>query len=119
MSIEINYENNNVNEVQSLINQTENDFNLLDKFSSYTRLICVIAWIQRFLTNARTHEKIQVSLNTTELNKAFKIVVKLVQKSAFSTEVNIIQQKKALHKSNKLIQLNVFLDEDCVLQVGG
>ena len=82
MPVEIYYENN-LSEAQSLINQIESHCDILEKFSSYKKINRVIAWIKRFSTN----EKIKGPLNTTELNKACKTVIQLVQQSAFSTEI--------------------------------
>ena len=45
---EINYENNNLNETQFFVNQTKANFNILNKFSTYTKLIRVVACVERF-----------------------------------------------------------------------
>ena len=59
-------------------------------------LIRVMTWIEKFLTNTRSFEKIKSSLRTTEFNKAYKILIKLVHQFAFSTEIKVVSAEKML-----------------------
>ncbi|GFX74721.1 integrase catalytic domain-containing protein [Trichonephila clavipes] len=70
----------------------------LDKFYSYMKVVRTVAFIFRFYHNSKSVSKVTGPLNTHELETSIK---------------------KPLPKSSKLQSLNVFLDSEGILRVGG
>ena len=87
----------------------------LNRFSSWSRLLKVIARIKR-LNSKQNHPGKHVSVKERE--RAAKSVVKLVQEEAFSQEMEILQKGKSLKNSSPLFRLNPIL-EGGALRVGG
>lgn len=106
---------------------------LLTRFSSWTKLIHVIAYIKRFIQNSKPNMSIKgnetktpylekkVCKNTQpsfqELDQATKQVLRLVQQESFQKEISILLEKKPLTTSLK--RLSPFLDEEGLLRIGG
>ena len=96
---------------------------LLDRFSSFTRLKRVTAWVRRFVGNsrARSHgrDRTRGPLSSTELADAETYWVATVQVSSFPREVSSLRRGSELSPKSKLLPLRPFLDRDGVLRVGG
>lgn len=92
---------------------------LITKSSSFLKLLRVTAWILRFLHNSKSPSKTKGSLLAQELNCARTTIVKMVQQEQFASEIKLIANNKPLPTSSKLISLNVFLDQQGILRVGG
>ncbi|GFX00824.1 integrase catalytic domain-containing protein [Trichonephila clavipes] len=77
----------------SAVLSTGVDYSLsfLDKFSSYMKVVRTVAWIFRFYHNSKSVSK----------------------------ELTLLKCNKPLPKSSKLQSLNVFLDSEGILRVGG
>ncbi|CAH2218476.1 jg24628 [Pararge aegeria aegeria] len=89
---------------------------LLNRFSSYTKLQRSIAWILRFRN--RIHAPIQSRcLNTEELNAAQEALIRLVQESYFTDEIDRLSKNITFIPSLK--KLSPFLDAGGFLRVGG
>lgn len=58
-------------------------------------------------------------LSSDELEQAMKKIVRQVQTEEFALELNILRKNKTVPKSNSLIALSPFLDEDGIIRVGG
>ncbi|XP_025835281.1 uncharacterized protein LOC108742837 isoform X2 [Agrilus planipennis] len=113
------------------------NFNIFNRFSSYSKLIRTTAYLIRFIKNCREAIKVRnISTNVTqnknrarkELNKplssielecATNYLVKLSQQQTFSKEILELEKFKKLSKTSNLLQLNPFLDESRLLRVGG
>ena len=89
----------------------------IQRYSSYTHLVRVIAWIFRVVT--RSHLFSSTPLSVTELSRAKTWLFKQAQAKMFPDAVEILQKKKPLPLSNSLQPLNPFLDADGLLRVGG
>lgn len=90
------------------------------QFSSLTKLIRVVAWMQRFVHNSRYPlEKEQGFLTAEQINKAQICLIREVQREAFSEELQCIFHSARIPKGSPLRDLNVFLDSHGVLRVGG
>ena len=87
------------------------------KFSSYSHLIRVAAWVFRVVTcsNLFTHTPVTVS----ELSKAKIWLSKQAQVQMFPDTMEILKKGQPLLLSNPLRPLNPFLDADGLLRVGG
>lgn len=103
----------------SLTTQSSLATDLLEKFSSNTKIIRIVAWILRFLHNLKVNQKSKGHLQVPELIRAEQTVIKLLQTSAYAAEIQLIKSKKPLPKSSKLLTLNPFIDSDGILRVGG
>lgn len=100
----------------------EDVFNgLLYKYSSIHKLKRVTAYCFRFIENIRkkTADKKQDTLSVCELSSALQFWIKHVQQREFLTEINCCKNDDELPRGNRLIPLNLFLDDNKVLRVGG
>lgn len=93
--------------------QKDNNFNLLEKYSSIDKLRQIIAYCLRFKYRAS-----DANLTVTELNSANQRLIKLTQATAFSEEINPCLTGKSLSNKSRLLPLNPFLDADGILRVG-
>ena len=97
---------------------------LISKFSSFTRLKRVTAWIMRFIGNCRLKLKKQSmtsesQLSVTELQKAEIYWLSIIQKQYFPEEIARLNKDHELHKSSPLLPLHPFVDGDGLIRVGG
>lgn len=103
------------------------DISILSKFSSWTKLIHVIAYILRFIHCCRkkqnpprimvTEEGSSHILSLQEIDLATTQVLRLVQKEAFPTAIATLQKNVRL--SGPLQRLSPFLDKNGLIRVGG
>lgn len=95
--------------------------NLLNRHESITRVVRTLAWISRFITQARSKQCVKHSnyLTSAELNSAYTAVSKLIQGNYFNEEIASIQNKGYVRSSSKITGLNPFLDNEGLLRVGG
>ncbi|XP_011859009.1 PREDICTED: uncharacterized protein LOC105556522 [Vollenhovia emeryi] len=91
-----------------------NDCSFLKKYSSYSRLLRVTALCLRF----RPKNTYRGQLGTTEINDAETRIIKIIQESCFSRELNELANGRPAKKSN-IAALNPFLDENGLIRVGG
>ncbi|GFX75459.1 integrase catalytic domain-containing protein [Trichonephila clavipes] len=105
----------------SVVLSTGVDFSLsfLDKFSSYMKVVRTVACIFIFYHNSKSVSKVIGPLYTHELETSIKKVVKLLQNGEYHRELTLLKCNKPLPKSSKLQSLNVFLDYEGILRVGG
>ncbi|GFS87441.1 integrase catalytic domain-containing protein [Trichonephila clavipes] len=105
----------------SVVLSTGVDYSLsfLDKFSSYMKVVRTVARIFRFYRNFKSVSKVTGPLYTHELETSIKKVLKLLQNGEYLTELTLLKCNKPLPKSSKLQSLNVFLDSEGILRVGG
>ncbi|XP_046976652.1 uncharacterized protein LOC124542811 [Vanessa cardui] len=100
---------------------TRNTTLQLENFDSLSDLLKTISYCRRFLNYCKTknNETGPSALTTEELESALKIIIKIVQKEQFETEIQNVKIKKTVNKKSKLKRLNPYLDEDGILRVGG
>lgn len=94
---------------------------ILDKYSSLTKLLRIVAFCRRWITKRsvqQTKETFQ-SLAKRELDDAMICCIKLCQRMEFANEISEIKKYGFLKtRSSKLISLTPFMDNG-VLRVGG
>lgn len=90
---------------------------LLNKFSSLDKIKAIVAWCLRFSYNCRTRPRITRSLSDTDLADALLIIVKHVQLDIFSNEIENLLSNRPVSKP--LRKLNLFVDQQGILRVGG
>ena len=93
---------------------------LLDvhKFSSYTTLLRVVAWVLLFLRNLRAADKSLGELTASELNNSRHQLLQLVQRDTFSNEYDALLQDRPLQASSKIVQFQPFLQHK-LIHLGG
>ena len=74
-------------------------------------------WI-RGITKPRPSE-ITTPINMELLEKAQKMIFKMLQQHPFSHEISSLKSNTIIHRSSSLFRLDPFLDTDGVLRVGG
>ncbi|XP_071053585.1 uncharacterized protein [Onthophagus taurus] len=90
------------------------------KFSSLTRLKRVVAYMIRFCNNCKpANTKRADSLKSDELRDAMSFIIRCSQQQSFLNEISFLKNAKNIPKKNPLAKLNVFLDNDGILRVGG
>jgi len=94
--------------------------NLINRFSTFRRLIRVIATCLRFANLCRKKEVDPSSpLTVEELEYAKQCLIKMEQLSAFGSEIESLRKNIAIAKSSKLKHLNPFQDQNGLLRIGG
>lgn len=94
----------------------------LKKFSDWSRAVKAIARLKRFIKEFKgIQERTNKVTHLEERKETEVFIIKLVQREVFAEEIKKIraQRVNALHKHNRLKQLNAFLDKSDVLRVGG
>ncbi|XP_018370056.1 PREDICTED: uncharacterized protein LOC108765710 [Trachymyrmex cornetzi] len=98
-------------------------YDIINRYSSLTRLKRVVATYIRFKTNCTqsksNSQRLCGPLTTDELQQAMTIIIKCHQKEAFACELHHIQRNKAVDSHSKILSLNPVLDQEGVLRVGG
>ncbi|XP_067040969.1 uncharacterized protein [Acropora muricata] len=91
------------------------------RFSSWTRLLRVHAWVSRFLDNCclSKDQRITGELTTDEIRNAENQIIAQAQQQAFPDEYRMLAQGKNLPHSSKLLQLRPVLDEDELVRCNG
>ena len=91
------------------------------KFSSWTRFRRVIAWMYRFIDNARLTSERRATglLSVDELTRAELIAVKRAQMESFPDDCEALLKNLPLPPKSKLLALNPYVDENGLLRVGG
>ena len=93
----------------------------LARYSSYSRALTVMVYVQRFLRNCKVpvSERTFGSPLVEELEKAKKILIRQEQIKTFTSEFRELKRGRPVHKQSKLVYLTPFLDEDDIIRVGG
>ena len=93
---------------------------IIEYFSSWTRICKSVAWFCRFVRYLRDHSSVESGpLTASEICHARCLIVRFVQRAHFPQEYSDLSAGKVLRPSSKLIQLDPFLDSDGLLRVGG
>lgn len=98
------------------------DESLISNYSSYQRLIRIVAIILRFTFNSRTTNKFKPRygpLTVIELRQSLLQLVRLVQHNVFATEIHSIQANKPLSNKSKLNGLTPYIDVEGILRIRG
>ena len=98
----------------------------LDRYSSFTRLKRVTAWMLRFVNNCRGSKGNQTGTNrkdpflsVEELTAAENYWISISQEAHFKEEISILASDKSLPPKSCVLPLHPFLDSSGVLRVGG
>ncbi|XP_057671219.1 uncharacterized protein LOC130902947 [Diorhabda carinulata] len=106
--------------VNLLISCSENDF--IKHFSDVNKLKRITAYIRCFYLNCKAKGNSELSnsgpLEVSELDGALNCLTKLSQGEFFHRDINKLNKNKPAADC-KIISLNLFLDRDGILRVGG
>ncbi|XP_034935131.1 uncharacterized protein [Chelonus insularis] len=91
---------------------------IIKKYSSYSKLCRIVAYCHRFC-QALLRQRLSGPLKAEELEKAERTIMRWVQQEKFEPELNCLIHGRELPKKSKLRSLNVFLDENKIIRVGG
>nr|XP_033200220.1 uncharacterized protein LOC117162454 [Bombus vancouverensis nearcticus] len=91
------------------------DYSLLERYSSWPKLIRIIARCLRW----RQERNRSAPLTVTELRITHNELIKLLQNIHFSEEIRTLQKDRNAAIKGKLTRLNPFIDKEGILRVGG
>ena len=93
----------------------------LERYSSYSKLRRIIAWVVRFVRNCKSsNTRKSGPLTTDELSKADVVLLSLAQTDDFRSEIQALEKKKSLPRSSPLRTLHPIIDTTTgLLRVGG
>jgi hypothetical protein len=117
-------ENSTIPEIKTscclLVNAADTDNSLFERFSSFSKLVRVVAYILRFVNNMRTGERnMSRHLSCEELKQAHNCIIKVTQKQAFREDIHFLEKHGKVPQNSKLISLSPFIDDTGLLRVGG
>lgn len=96
------------------------DFN---KFSNLNKLKRTVAYVLRFISNLRNKQSKQTGcLSADELLESQRLLSRIAQMQSFPSLYNNLSKNlplKGCKEANKVLNLNVFLDESKLIRVGG
>lgn len=105
-----------------LNNNPNNDLVNFNRYSSFIKIQRVYAYVFRFVNNRKGKSERSLgtlSLSVTELNRSLMFLTRIAQLEAFPAEYSALINKHKIKSSSKLSSLNIFLDENNLLRVGG
>lgn len=116
-----------VRTISAAVIATSSINSLFLRWSSYTRLLHVVAYCQRFISNCRVKARTQsnelqakiVSLHPRQLAEAKATLTRLAQIDSFPAEIKAIQEGQVVGKRSPLRRLSPFIDTERVVRVGG
>jgi len=89
---------------QALTVSTRAPFLEVHKFSYYTNLLRVVAWILRFLRNLRAAEKTLGELTASDLQVSRNQLLQMVQRDSFPAEYEALRHDRPLPTPSKIIR---------------
>lgn len=98
---------------------------LLEKYSSWSKLLRVTAFVRRFINNCKfSHLKVRDRcifgfLSITEIAEAERFYVSKAQINAFGDELSRLKANQLVRRNSALIRLIPFIDEHGLIRVGG
>ncbi|KAK7574411.1 hypothetical protein V9T40_011602 [Parthenolecanium corni] len=90
----------------------------IDKFSSFSRMLRVLAYVIRFSDRHRKFKQ-DIVVSAAELDNSLIFALKMVQRFYFLGDVDRLSRNLALKADSKLLPLAPFLDDCSILRVGG
>ncbi|KAL0852653.1 hypothetical protein ABMA27_012494 [Loxostege sticticalis] len=89
------------------------------RYSNFSRLRRIFAYVLRFINNCKGKNKITGCLNIEELDMSLKSLIKISQAEMFHEELKLLSESKQVNKRSNLLPLNPFIDSDGIIRVGG
>lgn len=99
---------------------SDNNLDTFKKYSSLQKMIRVFAYCQRFIHNCKNlNKRLYGVLDEEEINNTKLMIIKMVQQSEFSSEIQQLGLNGQVSTKSKLFRLRPFLDKDGIIRVGG
>lgn len=102
---------------------TTTDFHIfpyLNKFSNFTHLVRVFAYVLRFCNNLKNKQhRFSGCLLPKELDDSLNQLIKIVQSKHFSKEISEISRNGIVPNNSPILKLSPILDDSGILRVGG
>ncbi|KAL0839771.1 hypothetical protein ABMA28_016409 [Loxostege sticticalis] len=96
------------------------DHEYLQRYSTFSKLQRVMAYILRFIRNCRLPKNKHIGhLKVFEINHSQTILCKLVQREMFTKQYFLLHSKDSLPPKDQLLNLNPFMDNTGTMRVGG
>lgn len=92
---------------------------LLQQFSTFQKIVRVLAWIRRALTPIVQRKQLPSYLTLRELRNAKSAIIKHIQRTEFRSDIEKLSKNEQVASNSKLLNLKPFIDQDGVLRVGG
>ncbi|XP_036143399.1 uncharacterized protein LOC118645797 [Monomorium pharaonis] len=112
--------------IVSHISQSRAPWDLSSRYASWPTLIRVTAYIIRFVDACRRrrgdNQSIKLlgrALSSAECSLAKTFWIKRIQSELFSNEINRLTNHQNVASKSSIAGLRPFLDQDCVMRVGG
>jgi len=86
----------------------------VNKFSSYTKILRVVAWILRILRNLRAADKTLGELTASELHDSRHQLLQLVQRDSFPAEYDALRHDLPLPTSSKIVRFQPFYQHNLI-----
>lgn len=102
------------------VGTVESQFDLIERFSSFERLVNVTAYLLRFVRNCKHKVKTYGNITVSERKTAMTRLIRYVQGVHFKSELMALKLGKPIR--TPLRRLNLFIDEgknNNILRVGG
>lgn len=91
-----------------------------ERFSNYNRLQRSVAYVFRFINNAKPNTPNSTGpLSVEELRNSEIFILKTIQAQSFSKELREIKSPNLSISNKHILQLNPFIDENDLIRVGG
>ncbi|XP_076301733.1 uncharacterized protein LOC143219738 [Lasioglossum baleicum] len=108
------------NEIAAHTTASIEEWDVLLRSSSWPRLVRVFGYVREFVNRTRFKDNApRSSLTVSNLRDAEGTILRLVQATAFRTEINAFKQTKPVDTRSPLSKLNPFVDSNDLLRVGG
>ena len=92
-----------------------------ERFSDWTRLVRVKAWVNRFVRNCKldSESRIKTELQPEEIETSELQIIRKAQKESFHDEYKNLVSGKEMPRNSKLLTLRPKLDDDKVMRCDG
>lgn len=98
----------------------EEIWELINRYSSLTKLLRVTAWVRRVVERFRSlATSFQSIITPSELDSALQFWIQLTQNSHFAQEIRLLKQGRPLDKSSSLSRLMPTTDSHGLLRISG
>ena len=111
-------------EVRAVINFTSSTppepFDLWERYSSFNKLIRIVAWMKRFSNNAKatdSHPDFSNHLSSKETISAKKLIIRCAQEQTFGDVFRCCIQGRNVPKAHSLSKYLPFIDADGLLHI--
>ncbi|XP_004536857.1 uncharacterized protein LOC101448765 [Ceratitis capitata] len=110
--------------VRAHLTHSDNHWSVMTKYLSYSKLKRVMAYVLRFVFNARSitlhnAEKRCGPVSSTEIAEAERRLIKYTQHFFYANEIFLCSAKRPIPLRSSLLRLQPFLDSNGILRIGG